>query len=216
MKHFTSEDWGDFVRQVTTPEQTVAMQRHLDKACKECSKTMVMWRGVLDISRKEADYQPPEGTIRAVKAYYGSHRPRESAPQVAKIAQLIYDTFRQPLPEGVRASTDSSRQLVYRLGNILVDMRMEPVAAPGRISLVGQVLRSAQADGGLKDVPVLLLRDKNKVAQTTTNDFGEFQFEFDTGQQLHLSIEIGQGIALLIALRNVDPRHKPSPSKGEA
>jgi hypothetical protein len=203
MKHFALEDWADFVREVVEPIQRAAMQRHLNEKCKRCLRAMAVWQGVLNIWRQEANYQPPESAVRSAKAYYGVYRPQVGLSGAAKIAELIFDSFRQPLPAGVRASGVASRQLLYRLGKTLIDMRLEAGDKPHRISLVGQVLDSSETDRGISDVPVILLHRSESMAQTVTNQFGEFHLAFDAAPELHLRIERGEPEAIVIPLRAI-------------
>jgi hypothetical protein len=212
MKHFALEDWADFMREVVEPLQRAAMQRHLDEGCKRCLRAVAVWQTVLDVARQEANNQPPESTVRSAKAYYGVYRPQAGLSGAAKIAELMFDSFRQPLPAGVRASGVASRQLLYRLGKTLIDMRLEAGDKPNRISLVGQVLDSSQADRGVSDIPVILLRGTESMAQTVTNQFGEFQLAFDAAQELHLRIERGEPEAILIPLRAVGLASDQTPS----
>jgi hypothetical protein len=203
MKHFALEDWADFVREVGEPIQRAAMQRHLNKGCKRCLRSVAVWQSVLDISRQEASYQPPESAVRSARAYYGVYRPEVRLSGVAKIAELIFDSIRQPLPAGVRASGVASRQLLYRLGKTLIDMRLEAGDKPHWISLVGQILDSSQTDRGVSDVPVALLYGSEPVAQSVSNQFGEFHLAFDAAQELHLRIGRSAQETILIPLRAV-------------
>ena len=203
MKHYALEEWADFVREVVEPIQRAAMQRHLYEDCKWCLRAVAVWQSVLDISRQEANYQPPESAARSTKAYYGVYRPQVGHSGVAKIAELIFDSFRRALPAGVRASGVASRQLLYRLGKTLIDMRLEAGDKPHRISLVGQVLDSSETDRGVSDIPVIVLHGSESMAQTVTNQFGEFHLAFDAAQELHLRIESGEPEAILIPLRAV-------------
>jgi hypothetical protein len=203
MKHFALEDWADFMREVVEPLQRAAMQRHLDEGCKRCLRAVAVWQSVLDVARQEANNQPPESAVRAAKAYYGVYGPEERLSGAAKIAELIFDSIRQPLPAGVRASGVASRQLLYRLGRTLIDMRLEAGDKPNRISLVGQVLDSSQTDRGVSDIPVILLCGSESMAQTVTNQFGEFHLALDAAQELHLRIGKGEPEAILIPLRAV-------------
>ncbi len=203
MKHFALEDWADFVREVGEPIQRAAMQRHLNEGCKRCLRAVAVWQSVLDISRQEANYQPPESAVRSARAYYGVYRPQVGLSGVAKIAELIFDSFRQPLPAGVRASGAASRQLLYRLGKTLIDVRFEAGDKPNWVSLVGQILDSAQTDRGVSDVPVALLYRSEPVAQSVSNQFGEFHMAFGAAQELHLRIGRSAQETILIPLRAI-------------
>jgi hypothetical protein len=204
MKHFTLEEWADFVREVISHEQRATMQRHLDHGCKKCLKAVGLWRNVSDFARSEMAYIPPETAVRSAKAYYAFNRPQEGLSGVARIAKLIFDSFRQPLAAGVRTASVSARQLLYKVQDIQVDIRLEPEAR--RSSMVGQVLDSSRPDPAVKGAAVILLRGGQDVARTATNDFGEFQLEFDSEELLQLSIKVGEQGTVLIPLRGLEPK----------
>jgi hypothetical protein len=204
MKHFTLEEWADFVHEVTSREQTATMQRHLDHGCKRCLKAVGLWRNVSDFARNEMAYIPPETAVRSAKAYYTFNRPQQGLSSVARIAELIFDSFRQPLAAGVRTAGVSSRQLLYKVEDIQVDIRLEPEAR--RISMVGQILDSSRSDPGVKGAAVVLLRGEQEVARTATSDFGEFQLEFDSEESLQLSIKVGEQGTVFIPLRGLEPK----------
>src|SRR3989442_1959826 len=104
MKHFALEDWADFMREVVEPLQRAAMQRHLDEGCKRCLRAVAVWQSVLDVARQEANYQPPESTVRSAKAYYGVYRPQAGLSLAPRIPEWTCDSICQPLPSAVPSS----------------------------------------------------------------------------------------------------------------
>ena len=40
MDHFKVEQWADFARQVTAPDVSARMQRHLDSGCRDCARSL--------------------------------------------------------------------------------------------------------------------------------------------------------------------------------
>src|SRR5260370_18869470 len=73
------------------------------------------------------------------------------------VARLISDSFRDPLPVGVRGLQDRSRRLLYAAGSLRVDLLIEPEAGSNRLALTGQVLDSGTTDrkfpGGTVTLP---------------------------------------------------------------
>jgi hypothetical protein len=196
MKHYGEEDWADFTRQVVSPEKSAAIERHLEKGCAQCSKTFHFWQRVREMAGREAFYHPPATAVRFVKSLYALDKPRQAKSPATVFARLLRDTFREPLPAGARAAAERApRQLLYRAGRVLVDLRMDPQAASNRLSLVGQVFNSDQPRSGMHDVQVLLASSEGHFARTTTNLFGEFQLELDSAGSTSFVLSIGTGEA---------------------
>ncbi len=155
------EDWVDFVRDVLAPEQKMVMQHHLDTGCARCSKNLQLWRQVRTLAAHETTYHPPEEVVRFVKGSFALNRPLATRSRRTRLAQLVLDSFRQPALAGARATGQSPRQLLYRTGTLLIDLRMERLSG-SRLSLVGQVLdsnvgrhdpRAPRGEGMLSGVP---------------------------------------------------------------
>ena len=113
-------------------------------------------------------------------------------------ARLISDSFRDPLPAGVRALQDPNRRLLYASGSLRVELLIEPEDRSNRIALAGQILDSAKPDRRFERIPVTLQGWKGPVARTTAGEFGEFYLNFNF--QSIVTVEIGiaetQGITI--------------------
>lgn len=193
MKHFVMQNWVDFVRGVVPPDQCQAMQLHLDSGCASCSKVVETWKHVVDCARKERSYEPPDVAVRMVKARFTLDP--ESSSTRAAFAELVFDSFAQPMAHGIRSGRNRARQLVFRKGNHSVDMRIEPHG--DRLAIVGQVLDSSRANAGISDVPVRVVAYKQ---QTTTSRFGEFQFEVEQMENLELLFVLNEERDLMISI----------------
>jgi hypothetical protein len=189
MKHFAAEAWLNFVRHLAPPALATQMQRHLDDGCKRCLKLCETWREVADIALREDAYKPPESVVRLAKSAYAL-RQWKVIPGTPGKVWLIFDSFLQPAPVGVRSSGFPARQLLFRAGRFLIDMRIEPQPEQKRFFLAGQVVNSKQLDHGLKGVEVSLLGEGGIVAQNTASPFGEFQMEFAAATNLRLLLEV--------------------------
>jgi hypothetical protein len=66
--------------------------------------------------------------------------------------------------------------------------------------IVGQVLQSQAQSGVDTRGEVSLMRGDTTLAQTSTNVFGEFQFECDGGADLGIRLEIGGQQPVTMAL----------------
>ena len=70
MKHFTTEEWIDFVNQVVSPSALDEMENHLKQGCKLCQEAVSVWQRVQKSAGAEGSYQPPAETLRIVKSAF--------------------------------------------------------------------------------------------------------------------------------------------------
>src|SRR2546425_771354 len=140
MGHFTSEEWADFVRGIQAADRAIAIQQHLKRKCKRCQKDLATWRFVSDLGSKEASYEPPADVVRYVKTCHVIGRPPGKRRRWTNVARLVFDTIRQPQLAGIRSSGLSPRQLLFKSGNLLVDLRVELQTKSNHFSVAGQVL----------------------------------------------------------------------------
>jgi len=109
--------------------------------------------------------------------------------RVMQAARLVFDSFLQPLPDGIRTSQLPTRRLVYEAGGLMADLWIEPKTDSRRTALVGQLVDSAKPDRRLDRIPIALRGQKGLIAFATTNEFGEFHFDFDFESMLTLEME---------------------------
>jgi hypothetical protein len=200
MKHFSIEEWADFARGVAARDRQTDMQEHLDTGCKQCVSAVSLWKRVHQAAQREAGYEPPEATLRTVKGLYTIYGKPAMSAKKAALAELLFDSFRSPLQAGVRSSTKDVRQLLYGSGDHRIDLRLEPQADSDKISLVGQLLNSADPARATGAVPVTLLKGRKVVAESATNRFGEFHFEVELEENLQLRVSPPQGPEFSVAL----------------
>ena len=205
MKHFSEEDWADYGRGVAAPELAAALQHHLDSGCEKCLKSIAIWQTVLDIAREEAGPAPPEGVVCAAEACYGVHRLWDSASRVPTLAELVFDSFRQPAPAGARSFAGSSRQLLYKSEEVDIDIHTHFQADSNRIFLTGQVLDVSKPNANMKDIPVTVVNKSGALAQTVTNGVGEFELQFVDIENLWLKIDLWKQRTIVMVLRDLQP-----------
>jgi hypothetical protein len=205
VKHFSLTEWADFVRGVVTPEQRASMQKHLDENCSRCNKTVQLWTSLAEFSRQETAYEPPAGALRIAESYLLPFKLASRQGRALQLAQLTLDSFERPVLEGIRGFDPIPRQLMYQLGDVVVDLRLEPNPASNLMVLAGQVVDAqSQEDGlGLAGIPVSLLSKGDIVFEITTNELGEFQFSFERAENLELLIGI-ESSALLVLIPDFD------------
>jgi predicted anti-sigma-YlaC factor YlaD len=133
MEHIAQEMLATFVRQGLSSEEAASVQEHLDE-CVACSESAGLFRDVVHIVTKDAAYEPPNGIVRTVKAYFQAEQQRAQRPKAA--FELLFDSLAQPMIAGARASVASARQLLYRVGTVYVDMRVDSELNSERAALV--------------------------------------------------------------------------------
>lgn len=198
MEHFLLSDWADFVREVGTVQKRESLQQHLDSRCDVCVKTFEVWKTVMDFAKREQLSDPPASTLRIVQAYFGLMQ-GAPAPQGLEIAKLAFDSFEGELVAQRGMAVQMPRQLLFKCGTFCVDVRLEPKPGSNYVVMVGQVIDAQKPLKGFDHVPVSLLSRGDKVSETTTNQFGEFNFGFESVSQMQLFFGMQQK-ALVVPL----------------
>ena len=154
MKHFTTEEWVDFVNQAISPRDREEMENHLKEGCKHCRETVSMWQRVQKSAAAERNYQPPGDALRVVKAAFvtasiGAHR-NESRSRIS----VLFDSFLQPVVEGARSAATDSRQMLYRADPFQIDLQIEAKPGSNDLQVTGQLLDLSNPGIAGKDVNI--------------------------------------------------------------
>jgi hypothetical protein len=188
MKHFDVTNWTDFARGCATEPDRAGMTAHLASGCRRCSATVDLMQRVVASTQGDDLYEPPADIVRCVKAIGAMQRP---GPSVARlVGRLIYDSFGEPLPAGMRAEDRISRHTLYEAGEFHVDLRLEQEKGSPFVTLVGQLTNRANPDNSLPAAPVLLMAQKNIIAHAVYNRFGEFQMDYPPARHLRLCVAL--------------------------
>jgi hypothetical protein len=170
-KHPGLTDWIDFARGSVPAEQAARFEGHLGQGCPKCSRLAAFWGKVWRTGQNEAKYSPPEDLVRAVQASAAQYLPK---PHM----RLLFDSWHAPLPVLIRSAATAARHLIYQVGPVLIDVQTQHAEGGRRISVVGQLLSRAGEKKGLDNAPVRLTAGERPIAETLTNQFGEFHLEF--------------------------------------
>ena len=197
MKHFGEAQWADFVRNLMSAKERMAMQQHIDDGCQKCSDTLRIWQSVSSVTAGEKAFAPPEDAVRVVKSQFAAIQPASSSG-----VRLVFDSMLQPLTAGTRGST-AARQFLYETDEYYIDLRLEPRAPTDNASLIGQILNRATADRNAPGLAVRLQEGTRLIAHTSTNEFGEFQLEFKAGNNLCVLISRGEAPEIVLPLYGI-------------
>jgi CheY-like chemotaxis protein len=126
--------------------------------------------------------------------------------RVMSSARLIFDSFLQPAPAGIRISQPAGRRFVYQTDSLTVDLSIEPsqTNSSRHISVVGQLLDSAKPERQVDILSVALQGPKGPIAFASTNEFGEFHFEFDLEQNVKVEIETAANRCISLVLPQLE------------
>jgi CheY-like chemotaxis protein len=122
----------------------------------------------------------------------------------ANVVRLIFDSFRDPLPAGLRASEARGRRVLYAYGSLTVDLWIRPEEGSHRATLEGQILDVGKPSRRFENTAVALHGQKGPVAQATTNEFGEFHLDFEIQPKVGLRIEDERAHGLTISLPRME------------
>jgi len=179
--------WLDFVRGLIPAAESDPMRLHLATGCAPCSELANFSTSLNNVCKNLADISVPEGVVRRAKALFPIARPKPARASFL-VAELVFETLATPAP-GFRGSSHAGWQALYRSEEYSLDLRVDSDPAYARgVTLVGQVCSHASPQAAMKDLPVLVKCGKSVVAQTQSNQFGEFQLEYERQPRLVLYV----------------------------
>ena len=192
-QHFDITAWTDYARGLVDGTARTAMQVHLDTGCDACRRSLTVAETMMSFAAAEADQAPPAAVVRLAKAIFpvSAATTWRELPQL--FAQLVADSLAQPLPAGVRAAAAAPRQVAFEAGDYAIDLRVQRERDARDLWVVGQVQARDGSTPSAAHAPVALFRDEALVAQTTCNEFGEFQVHCPAGRAGQLSIAVDGG-----------------------
>jgi hypothetical protein len=201
MKHFTTEEWIDFVNQAASSIQQKTMQKHLESGCNHCMETVALWQKVRNTAAVEARYQPPAGSVRIAKAAFATAG-WVAKPKKGSLIEVLFDSFLQPIVAGARSTATGMRQMLFRADPYQVDVQIEAKPEGNRLVITGQLLDASRPDIVGSEIQVTLSNRRGAVVHTMTNRFGEFRGEIENSGDLELSFPRPSEKPIVVSLRN--------------
>jgi hypothetical protein len=205
MRHLSVESILDQIENKAANADSRTTAEHL-QACRKCSTKTDELRELLAFMSTDASNEPSPATVQwGVELFQPVIRPALGQDgllgPVRRIAKLVFDSFEQPLTAGVRAGVmgieSMPRQLLFRAGEVDVDVRIES-GADNRISLSGQVL--SEAVPFFENTQVRLESHGVARYKTSTNPVGEFSFDEVPQDTYHLSMDLPEGQVTLFCV----------------
>ena len=213
MKHFNAVGRSDVVNYLAAGDrQKKMMQGHRAVRPKHYGQTATLWQKVADAAVAEAKYQPAPEKVRFVKAAFALTGLAAKRQEMGGAIQLLYDSFSQPLPIGIRSAPRRIRQLLYRAEPYQIDLQIELRPEGNRIVVTGQLLDVSRPEMVGSDVQVMLSDGREYTVNTVTNQFGEFRAEVENSGDLELSLLSPGGKPIVVLVRG--PLDRASGSEG--
>jgi hypothetical protein len=191
MRHVTVENLINYMDGQPTDVEKSTLEGHLT-TCAECRQLKQEFQVLTIRLREDSSYEPPSELVQwGVSLFQPVMQPEPAGTLRKMIASLVFDTFDQPMMAGVRRVGAPPRQLLFRAGDVDVDVKIESMEANDRITLVGQVLSSASKF--FDNTPVKLESHGIVRYRTRTNVVGEFSFDEVPKDTYHLSVDLPEG-----------------------
>jgi hypothetical protein len=178
-------------RMLADARQTIEV--HLS-ACSDCVELRQELEQLTFKLQADASFEPPAELVQwGVSLFQPMIQPKDTVTgKIRKfVASLVFDTFDEPMLAGVRRVGVPPRQLLFRAGDVDVDVKIESMEANDRISLVGQVLSNTSKF--FDNTPVKLESHGMVRYRTMTNFVGEFSFDEVPKDTYHLSVDLPEG-----------------------
>jgi Putative zinc-finger len=190
MRHITVENIMDYMDGQGNDVEKLTFETHL-AGCRDCLELKQEFQALVTQLRDDSSFEPPADVVQwGVNLFQPVMQPEQGGLRKI-IAALVFDTFDQPLLAGVRRVGAPPRQLLFRAGDVDVDVKIESMETNDRITLVGQVLSSATKF--FDNTPVKLESHGIVRYRTRTNVVGEFSFDEVPKDTYHLSVDLPEG-----------------------
>jgi len=201
MEHFNVEKWIDFVNQAVTSNEKELMGKHLKLGCESCQATVSLWQRVRASAAMEGTYQPPESAVRIAKAAFAGVGLGRQKKGSASRVKVLFDSFLQPVLEGVRSAGAGTRQMLYRADPYQIDVQLEMKPGGNRIVVTGQLLNLSNPKVIATGTRILVSNMHGDVVHTVANQFGEFSGEVKNSGDMQLTFATPSGEPIVISLR---------------
>ena len=190
MRHVTVENLINYMDGQGSGAEKSTLEAHL-RGCKECAELKQKFQTLITKLREDASFEPPAELVQwGINLFQPVMQPQTGGlPKF--IASLVFDTFDQTIFAGIRRVGTPPRQLLFRAGDVDVDVKIESMEANDRITLAGQVLSIAPKF--FDNTPVNLESHGVVRYRTRTNMVGEFSFDEVPKDTYHLSVDLPEG-----------------------
>jgi hypothetical protein len=200
MEHFSDHAWADFARGLNASEKARGIQAHIASGCLNCKTTGRFWSRIGAMAMAERAYAVPENLVRMAKLEFTA---KQELAQDWIEANPVFDTLSSPVLAGARGGDAIARHVVYEAEGLTMHLQFDRGPQPGKVFVVGQILDTRIPGDVLTGAPIVVwAKNGQLVASTIANSHGEFQVEFDAGDELRVTARVG-GRRVRVPLMNL-------------
>jgi hypothetical protein len=184
------------------PVKSEDVRAHLASRCRACSADRAWYETVKRVAASDDSIEPPQWVLkRAFRLFETRTSQKGLAARAGRlIATLVFDSFARPAEAGARSADMSDRQLLYRTDEFGIDLQIASAEKPDA-QLTGQILCEKDLTfESVKQLPVTLLSQGKAVANTFTNERGEFSVTPVDCGEYDLQIEVGNLTVTIVSL----------------
>ncbi|MEW6208324.1 MAG: zf-HC2 domain-containing protein [Acidobacteriota bacterium] len=166
----------DFLDHRLEGRQSERVEKHLSSGCARCEADRQWYESFKAIGRSDHTIEPPPWVLRRAVRLFETEKPSAKLSGAARgVVRLIFDSFRQTAPAGVRQTGISpARQLVYSVWDYSIDLHIA-MEGDKRATVVGQILNAAEPGfGSVAGITVETARRGKRVQATVTDEIGIF------------------------------------------
>jgi hypothetical protein len=183
-------------------ENRLVVEGHLVQ-CSECAELKRDLESLALQLQEDASFEPPADLVQwGINLFQPMIQPTTAGKLRKFVASLVFDTYDEPMLAGVRRVGTPPRQLLFRAGDVDVDVKIEAMEANDRITLVGQVLSNTSKF--FDNTPVKLESHGIVRFKTSTNVVGEFTFDEVPKDTYHLSVDLPEGQITLFCVHRAN------------
>lgn len=188
IQHISLIDLTIFHMGTASPQVVERITRHLDENCAECRAAYEFLGRLMGVMRRDRQASPPEAVLERARKIFHLVPAQVVAPlsPSERIAQLVFDSFREMAPAGVRGVFSPSRHMVFDDQGLVVELHIEPEASAERQAITGQLQSENTAPKQLEGLPIMLMEGEHVLMSTRTTAFGEFLFRHVPRRELCL------------------------------
>lgn len=212
MNHYAIDEWADFTRGVVAGTRAQQMQEHLS-GCTDCRRISEFTLKVATTCTSLAATTVPESAVRLARAIFPVRMQDRPKRGNRLPIEMIFDSFLVPSAVGLRSTWQVGWQGLYRAGDCSLDLRIEPELKSSRAAVIGQVSSHVAPAVAMGNLPVCLRSGKLVIAETRSNQFGEFQMEYDQQTSLKLCISLRDSKSIQVPLKKFTSEPKAAKSR---
>lgn len=191
MSHYDITRWIDYVRGLASTTDQHEMYAHLQD-CGSCREEHDLLARLAVRMQADLQYQVPEHALHNVRALFTAKAQAKRTVLQKLVGHLVFDSLQRPALAGARSNAPGMRHALYEAGDYSVDLRLEEHPGSTRMNMVGQLAVRSQTTSSLDGIPIVLMSGREILAKAVSNQFGEFQLDYEPKQRLKLYVPIQQ------------------------